>query len=131
MSLQSSYARLAHGLVAAALLPASAAGQEVPISQSDDLAASSSKDTITASPDGESVSSSGFVSVYEQSTGELLTRFVGEGSGDKFGHAVHSKTDFDGDGSLAGIISIGDVVKARLGQLELENNQLHEYIQAR
>lgn len=37
----------------------------------------------------------------------------------------------DGDGSLAGIISIGDVVKARLGQLELENNQLHEYIQAR
>lgn len=37
----------------------------------------------------------------------------------------------DGDGLLAGIISIGDVVKARLGQLELENNQLHEYIQAR
>lgn len=37
----------------------------------------------------------------------------------------------DGDGVLAGIISIGDVVKARLGQLELENNQLHEYIQAR
>jgi CBS domain-containing protein len=37
----------------------------------------------------------------------------------------------DGDGSLAGIISIGDVVKARLGQLELENDQLHEYIQAR
>lgn len=32
-------------------------------------------------------------------------------------------------GSLAGIISIGDVVKARLGQLEHENDQLYEYIQ--
>ena len=29
---------------------------------------------------------------------------------------------------LAGIISIGDVVKARLGELERENDQLHEYI---
>ena len=37
----------------------------------------------------------------------------------------------DDDGLLAGIISIGDVVKARVGQLELENNQLHDYIQAR
>ncbi len=34
-------------------------------------------------------------------------------------------------GHLAGIISIGDVVKARVGQLEQENNQLHDYIQAR
>ncbi|HSL75079.1 MAG TPA: CBS domain-containing protein [Ilumatobacteraceae bacterium] len=32
---------------------------------------------------------------------------------------------------LVGIISIGDVVKARVGQLETENNQLHDYIQAR
>jgi CBS domain-containing protein len=37
----------------------------------------------------------------------------------------------DDDGKLAGIISIGDVVKARVGQLEIENNQLHDYIQAR
>jgi CBS domain-containing protein len=37
----------------------------------------------------------------------------------------------DDDGHLAGIISIGDVVKARVGQLEHENNQLHDYIQAR
>jgi len=37
----------------------------------------------------------------------------------------------DDDGELAGIISIGDVVKARVGQLEHENNQLHDYIQAR
>lgn len=35
------------------------------------------------------------------------------------------------DGELAGIISIGDVVKARVGQLEVENDQLHDYIQAR
>ena len=33
----------------------------------------------------------------------------------------------DGD-VLAGIISIGDVVKARLGQLENENQALTEYI---
>jgi CBS domain-containing protein len=37
----------------------------------------------------------------------------------------------DTHGELAGIISIGDVVKARLGELELENNQLHDYIQGR
>ena len=37
----------------------------------------------------------------------------------------------DDGGHLAGIISIGDVVKARVGQLEHENNQLHDYIQAR
>ena len=32
---------------------------------------------------------------------------------------------------LAGIISIGDVVKVRLGELEQENNQLYDYIQGR
>ena len=37
----------------------------------------------------------------------------------------------DDDGKMAGIISIGDVVKARVGQLEIENDQLHDYIQAR
>jgi CBS domain-containing protein len=37
----------------------------------------------------------------------------------------------DADRTLAGIISIGDVVKARVGQLESENHQLHDYIQAR
>ena len=34
----------------------------------------------------------------------------------------------DDDGLLAGIISIGDVVKARLGQLQIENQALTEYI---
>lgn len=35
----------------------------------------------------------------------------------------------DESGLLVGIISIGDVVNARLGQLEHENDQLHDYIQ--
>lgn len=34
----------------------------------------------------------------------------------------------DGDGALSGIVSIGDVVKHRLGELEHENHALHEYI---
>ena len=32
------------------------------------------------------------------------------------------------DGAIAGIISIGDVVKYRLVELENENSQLHDYI---
>ncbi len=35
----------------------------------------------------------------------------------------------DDNSQLAGMISIGDVVKDRLGELERENDQLHEYIQ--
>lgn len=34
----------------------------------------------------------------------------------------------DAAGVLGGVISIGDVVKARLGQLESENQQLYDYI---
>jgi CBS domain-containing protein len=34
----------------------------------------------------------------------------------------------DADGLLSGIVSIGDVVKARLGQLETENQALFDYI---
>jgi len=37
----------------------------------------------------------------------------------------------DDEGALAGIISIGDVVKARLAQLKAENDQLYDYIQGR
>lgn len=37
----------------------------------------------------------------------------------------------DDDGSLTGIVSIGDVVKCRLGELENENQQLFDYIQGR
>jgi len=32
------------------------------------------------------------------------------------------------DGSLAGIISIGDVVKSRIGELEFERDQLSNYV---
>ncbi|MEM8746122.1 MAG: CBS domain-containing protein [Actinomycetota bacterium] len=35
----------------------------------------------------------------------------------------------DDAGHLIGMISIGDVVKSRLGELERENTQLHDYIQ--
>lgn len=35
----------------------------------------------------------------------------------------------DDDSALTGMISIGDVVKYRLGELERENDHLHEYIQ--
>lgn len=35
----------------------------------------------------------------------------------------------DANGKLAGMISIGDVVKFRLGELERLNDQLHDYIQ--
>jgi CBS domain-containing protein len=34
----------------------------------------------------------------------------------------------DDGGLLSGIVSIGDVVKHRLGQLESENQALYEYI---
>ena len=34
----------------------------------------------------------------------------------------------DDDGQLAGIVSIGDVVKTRLAQLEVENRALNDYI---
>lgn len=34
----------------------------------------------------------------------------------------------DDDAVLGGVISIGDVVKGRLGQLETENQQLYDYI---
>jgi len=34
----------------------------------------------------------------------------------------------DADGLLRGIVSIGDVVKARLGQLVSENQALHDYM---
>ena len=37
----------------------------------------------------------------------------------------------DDDGSLAGIVSIGDVVKFRLDELQAENDELYGYIQGR
>ena len=37
----------------------------------------------------------------------------------------------DDDGALAGIVSIGDVVKFRLDELQAENDELYGYIQGR
>ena len=37
----------------------------------------------------------------------------------------------ESDGAIAGIVSIGDVVKYRLVELEHENSQLHDYIDGR
>ncbi len=37
----------------------------------------------------------------------------------------------DADGALAGIVSIGDVVKSRIDDLERDRRELHEYITAR
>lgn len=58
------------------------------------------------------------------------------GAGDAVESLMVSMTDrrirhipvVDDDGVLGGVISIGDVVKARLGQLETENQQLYDYI---
>ena len=35
------------------------------------------------------------------------------------------------DGTLAGIVSIGDVVKTRIGELETETETLHDYLSGR
>jgi CBS domain-containing protein len=44
-------------------------------------------------------------------------------------HRVRHVPVVDGDGMLVGIVSIGDVVKARLDELEDERKQLVDYIQ--
>jgi CBS domain-containing protein len=44
-------------------------------------------------------------------------------------HRVRHIPVVDDEGALAGIISIGDVVKHRVGELEQETQTLHEYIE--
>ena len=36
-----------------------------------------------------------------------------------------------GDGGLVGIVSIGDIVKTRIGELETETESLHDYLSGR
>lgn len=43
-------------------------------------------------------------------------------------HRIRHVPVVDDDGGLAGIVSIGDVVKSRIGELEFERNQLEGYI---
>ena len=46
-------------------------------------------------------------------------------------HRVRHLPVVDDSGALCGIVSIGDVVKARLSELENENQALFDYIQGR
>ena len=70
------------------------------------------------------------------SVADLMTREVDCGHKDTIEQLMWLMTDqrirhlpvADTDGALAGIVSIGDVVKFRLGQLESENQALYEYI---
>ncbi|HAP78527.1 MAG TPA: histidine kinase [Acidimicrobiaceae bacterium] len=43
-------------------------------------------------------------------------------------HRIRHLPVVDDDGRLCGIVSIGDVVKARLGELEVENQALADYL---
>jgi CBS domain-containing protein len=69
--------------------------------------------------------------VSELMTAELVTCAPGDG----IGQLMHQMTErrvrhlpVIEDGRLAGIISIGDVVKYRLQELEAETHMLHDYI---
>ena len=44
-------------------------------------------------------------------------------------HRIRHVPVVDGNGTLAGLISIGDVVKHRVGELEQEAQTLHDYIE--
>lgn len=57
----------------------------------------------------------------ENSINEIMTTMTAH----RFRHMPVVK-----DGALVGVISIGDVVKYRLGELETEASVLHEYIRA-
>jgi CBS domain-containing protein len=46
-------------------------------------------------------------------------------------HRIRHVPVVDGEGALCGIVSIGDVVKVRVGELESENRTLFDYIHAR
>jgi CBS domain-containing protein len=75
--------------------------------------------------------------VLDQSVADLMTRQVNTcAPKDTIEQLMWLMTDqrirhvpvVDDTGGLAGIVSIGDVVKHRLGQLETENQALYDYI---
>jgi len=78
-----------------------------------------------ASTLGRAVSSAMSDEVVTCSPGDTADQLMAMMSDRRFRHLPVT----DDAGALVGIISIGDVVKARLGQLEHENDQLYEYIQ--
>ena len=75
-------------------------------------------------------------SVLDQPIAEVMTRKVTTCSmGDTIAELMERMTEGKfrhvpvvEDGRLAGIVSIGDVVKARLGELEQEHDALRDYI---
>lgn len=80
------------------------------------------------------------VSVLEMNVGSFMsTDVVTCNAGDGVDQLMSLMTErrirhlpvVDDDGRLSGIISIGDVVKARLTELEHENEQLAQYISGR
>jgi CBS domain-containing protein len=77
------------------------------------------------------------VAALDLTVGDIMTREVTTcGHKDTLEQLMWLMTDqrirhlpvVDEDGGLAGIVSIGDVVKHRLGQLESENQALYDYI---
>jgi CBS domain-containing protein len=77
------------------------------------------------------------VDALDLTVGDIMTREVTTcGHKDTLEQLMWLMTDqrirhlpvIDDDGSLGGIVSIGDVVKHRLGQLESENQALYDYI---
>jgi CBS domain-containing protein len=75
-------------------------------------------------------------SVLDATVGEIMTREVRTCSaGDGLTDLMQTMTEHRirhvpvvADGRLTGIISIGDVVKTRIGELEFERDQLDSYL---
>ena len=74
--------------------------------------------------------------VLDQSVGDIMTAEVRSVlPGDSLPHLMQTMTEHRirhvpvvVEGTLAGIVSIGDVVKSRIGELEFERDQLESYV---
>ncbi len=75
---------------------------------------------------GDSVSSIMSVMVFTCSPGDEVTSLMSTMTENRIRH-VPVVTD----GKLCGLVSIGDVVKSRIGELEKDRNELVDYINAR
>lgn len=90
----------------------------------------SERDIVRAIANGGPASLEGPVG--ETMTAEVITCSAGDGVDQLMelmtARRIRHLPVADGEGHLAGIVSIGDVVKARLASLELENQALSRYI---
>ena len=73
---------------------------------------------------GKTVASAMSTKVYTCADADPVERLMGQMTEQRIRHLPV----VDGDGALVGIVSIGDIVKTRLGQLENENQALSDYI---